>query len=154
MEEKDKNKLQIIINDGIVYKKKDMLILLRDLGKVSYYEITGDGVKALGKGYIMRLCSNSEEPSLFLHGRIYINVSAFDFLKLKSDKSKKNTIFELHSASRIMRLVPEEILKPFPSLEKDFFGEKTVGGFVDDLFPPDDLSGPPDFMGGGGFIGN
>ena len=153
MQEKDKEKLQIIINDGIVYKKKDMLLLLRDLGKVSYYEITGRRVKSLGKGYIMRLCCNSEEPSLFLNGRVYINVSAFDYLKLRQDGKKENTVFELYNEERIIRLVPQENVKPFSQIEKDLFGEKSIGFLGDELFPPDDLNAPPDMLGGG-FSGN
>ena len=154
MKEKSDDKYQIIINDGIVYKKKDMLLLLRDLGKVAYYEVQKGRVRSLGKGYVMRLCCNSEEPSLFLNGRVYINVNAFSYLKLIKERRKENTIFELHSDNRIMRLVPEENAKPFAALEKDMFGEKTLGIFSDDIFPPDDLNAPPDLLGGGGFIGN
>lgn len=154
MKEKPSDKYQIIINDGIIYKKRDMLLLLRDLGKVAYYEVQRGRVKALGKGYVMRLCCNSEEPSLFLNGRIYINVNAFSYLKLIKDRRKEITIFELHSDTRVMRLVPEENVKPFAALEKEMFGEKTIGFIGDDLFPPDDPNAPPDLLGGGGFIGN
>ncbi|MFA4857710.1 MAG: hypothetical protein WC901_02345 [Candidatus Margulisiibacteriota bacterium] len=147
-QEKNNKRLPLIINDGIVYKKKDMLLLLRDLGKVSYQEIVGGRTMASGKGYLMRLSCNSEEPTLFLNGRVYINVALFDYLKLYKDGVRENTIFELYNEHRVMRIVPEETLRPYFPAEKEYLGEKAPGIFTDEFFPPDDLA-PPEFLDGG-----
>ena len=71
MDNDKKDHKQFIVNNGIVYNKRDMVTLLQDLGNVSYYELVDSKIVSQGKGYIMRLCCNSEEPTLFLQGRIY-----------------------------------------------------------------------------------
>jgi hypothetical protein len=149
-QEKNNQRLPLIINDGIVYKKKDMLMLLRDLGKVSYQEFVGGRVRASGKGYLMRLSCNSEEPTLFLNSRVYINVALFDYLKLYKDGERENTIFELYNSDRIIRIVPEDIPRPYFPAEREYMGEKAPGAFMDEFYPPDDfLPPPPEFLGGG-----
>ncbi len=123
MSEQSELKTQIIVNDGIIYNKRDILLLLKDLANVEYSEIIKNKIVSEGKGYVMRVALNSEEPTLFLAGRIYINVGAFDYLHLKKVKDKANTIFELHRTDRVMRLVPEE--NPFPPLDPKLnFAEK------------------------------
>ncbi|MFH1709532.1 MAG: hypothetical protein ABH860_00490 [bacterium] len=131
---KDKNiNIQFIVNNGIVYNKRDMLMLIRDLGKVSYFEIIGGKVMSKGKGYVMRVCSNSEEPTLFLAGRVYINVGSFNYLKLKKIKDADNTLFELIGEERTIKLVPDTSEKPMLTPEElaDSFIE------LEGMFPPD-----------------
>jgi len=130
---KEKTNVQFIVNNGIIYNKKDMLMLIRDLGKVSYFEIVGGKVVNKGKGYVMRVCSNSEEPTLFLAGRIYINVGSFNYMKLKKIKDADNTLFELVSDERTIKLVPDTSEKPMLSPEDlaDSFIE------LEGMFPPD-----------------
>jgi hypothetical protein len=127
------NPLSLIINDGIVYKKKDMLMLLRDLNKVSYQEIVGGRRVASGTGYLMQLSCNSEDPSLFLNSRVYINVALFNYLKLYKDGERENTVFELHNDDRVMRLIPEDVPCPVFPLEREY-----------NFLPP-----PPEFLDGG-----
>lgn len=131
---KEKNaNIQFIVNNGIIYNKKDMLMLVRDLGKVSYFEIVDGKVVNKGKGYVMRVCSNSEEPTLFLAGRIYINVGSFNYMKLKKIKDSDNTLFELVSDERTVKLVPDMTEKP--TLTPDDLAD----GFMEleGMFPPD-----------------
>jgi hypothetical protein len=131
---KDKlSKMQFIVNNGIVYNRKDMLMLIRDLGKVSYFEIVGGKVASKGKGYVMRVCSNSEEPTLFLAGRVYINVGSFNYLKLNKIKDADNTLFELVSDERTIKLVPDASEKPMLSPEE--FAENFIE--LEGMFPPD-----------------
>jgi len=90
------------VNNGIVYNKKDMLMLVRDLGKVSYFELVNGKVVNKGKGYVLRVCANSEEPTFFLAGRIYINMGSFNFIKLKKIKDLSEDVHELKSLQRII----------------------------------------------------
>lgn len=140
---KKENKFQFIINNGIVYNKRDMFMLLRDLGNVSYFEIIGGRIVRKGRGYMMRVCVNSEEPTLFLSGRLYVNVGLFDYLEVKPIKDKDNSCFELHNQERVMRLVPDEPKGIFPPISKETFAERMMGMDVLDegFFPPDF---PPD----------
>jgi hypothetical protein len=130
---KEKTNVQFIVNNGIIYNKKDMLMLIRDLGKVSYFEIVGGKVVNKGKGYVMRVCSNSEEPTLFLAGRIYINIGSFNYMKLKKIKDADNTLFELVSDERTIKLVPDATDKPMLSPEE--MAESFIE--LEGMFPPD-----------------
>jgi len=133
MKENKPPKMQFIVNNGIIYNKKDMLMLIRDIGKVTYFEIVGGKVVHKGKGYIMRVCSNSEEPTLFLGGRIYINIGSFNYLKLGKIKDADNTLFELVSEERTIKIVPDISEKPvlMPEDIADNFIE------LEGIFPPD-----------------
>ena len=130
---KEKTNVQFIVNNGIIYNKKDMLMIIRDLGKVSYLEIVGGKVVNKGKGYVMRVCSNSEEPTLFLAGRIYINIGSFNYMKLKKIKDADNTLFELVSDERTIKLVPDATDKPMLSPEE--MAESFIE--LEGMFPPD-----------------
>ena len=130
---KNSAKMQFIVNNGIVYNKKDMLMLIRDLGKVSYFEFIDGKVASKGKGYVLRVCANSEEPTLFLGGRIYINVGSFNFIRLKKIKESDNTLFELVSDDRVIKLVPDISEKPI------FADQEFADNFIEleGMFPPD-----------------
>jgi len=133
MKNKKNNNMQFIMNNGIVYNKKDMLMMVRDLGKVSYFEIVDGKVVNQGKGYVFRVCSNSEEPTLFLAGRIYINVATFNYLRLRKIKDSDNTLFELVSDERTVKLVPDANERP--PLTQDVFSENFIE--LEGMFPPD-----------------
>lgn len=130
---KNSAKMQFIVNNGIVYNKKDMLMLIRDLGKVSYFEFIDGKVASKGKGYVLRACANSEEPTLFLGGRIYINVGSFNYIRLKKIKESDNTLFELVSDERVIKLVPDITEKPV------FADQEFSDNFIEleGMFPPD-----------------
>ncbi len=128
-----KEKMQFIVNNGIIYNKKDMLMLIRDLSKVSYFEFIGGKVSAKGKGYVIRVCSNADEPTLFLAGRIYMNVGSFNYLKLKKIKDSDNTLFELVGDERTIKLVPDANEKPM--LASDEFADNFIE--LEGMFPPD-----------------
>lgn len=133
MKKENNKSMQFIVNNGIIYNKKDMLMLIRDLSKVSYFEFLSGKPASKGTGYVMRVCSNSEEPSLFLAGRIYINVGSFNYLKLRKIKDSDNTLFELVGEDRVIKLVPDLSEKP----------RFLAGDFAEDfielkgMFPPD-----------------
>jgi hypothetical protein len=130
---KKDNKIQFIVNNGIIYNKKDMLMLIRDLSKVAYFEFVSGKVTNKGKGYVMRVCVNTEEPTLFIAGRIYINVGCFNYLKLRKIKEQDNTLFELVGDERTVKLVPDINEKPL------FAANEFADNFIEleGMFPPD-----------------
>lgn len=123
---KQLNRIQFIVNEGIIYNKRDMLTLLRDLGHVVYYEFLKGKIASKGRGYIMRVCASSEEPTLFLSGRIYINVNVFDYMRVKKAKGQEKTLFELHGGERIIRLLPDDSPKSHPPLSQSLFADKLM----------------------------
>jgi hypothetical protein len=118
--------MQFIVNEGILYNKRDMLALLRDLGHVIYYEFQKGKVTSRGRGYIMKVCANSDEPTLFLAGRIYINVAMFDYVNVKKVKGQDKTLFELHSGDRILRLLPDDAPRSQPPMSQSLFADKLM----------------------------
>ena len=118
--------LQFIVNDGIIYNKRDMLTILRDLGHVIYYEFLKGKIVEKGRGYIMRVCANSEEPTLFLSGRIYINVNILDYIKVKKVKGEEKTLFELVSGDRVIKLLPDDNPRAHPPLSQSLFADKLL----------------------------
>jgi len=147
-EKKDQKqqKLQLIINEGIIYNKKDMLMLIRDLGNVNFYEIVGGQIVNKGKGFIYRVCISSEEPTLFLSGRIYVNMNSFDYLKLSKIKGSNNTLFELVSEERTVKLVPSLADKTSHPLIRGTFADKMaeLGMFNEDIFEEGSMNLPFD----------
>jgi hypothetical protein len=122
--DRPKREIQFIVNDGIVYSKKDIIRLLLDLGYVTYYEVKSDKVTNKGQGFIMRVCATSDDPTLFLNGKIYINVNSFDYLRVKNVK-KFLSLYELHSQDRIMKIIPDP-RKPMPPASR-YLADAIVG---------------------------
>ncbi len=134
---KAKNKIQFIVNEGILYNKRDILMLLRDLGNVIYYEVRDGNIVNKGRGYIMRVSASSEEPTLFLSGRIYINVAVFDYMRVKKIKGSDRTMFELFSGDRIIKIIPDEKRGAGP-LPQGLFADKLIEfGIMSDDGAPD-----------------
>jgi len=134
-----KKDLQFIVNDGIIYNKRDIMYLLWDLGYISYYEVVGDKVANHGKGYIMRVSSNSEDPTLFLNGRVYINVNSIDYLKVRKIKNF-STMYELFCDGRVIKIIPDNKKHPNPPFK--YFADTMVGI---DIFRGDDDISPENF---------
>ena len=124
-EGKAKNKIQFIVNEGILYNKRDILMLLRDLGNVVYYEVKDGGIVNKGRGYIMRVSASSEEPTLFLSGRIYINVAVFDYMRVQKVKGSDRTMFELYSGDRVIKILPDDKHGQTP-LSQSLFADKLI----------------------------
>lgn len=134
---KEKNKIQFIVNEGILYNKRDILMLLRDLGNVIYYEVENGSVVNKGRGYIMRVSASSEEPTLFLSGRIYINVTVFDYLRVQKVKGSDRSMFELYSGDRIIKIIPDDKHGQAP-LSQSLFADKLIEfGIMSDDEPLD-----------------
>ncbi|MCX5725665.1 MAG: hypothetical protein NT030_00530 [Candidatus Saganbacteria bacterium] len=135
-----KDRLQFIVNDGIIYNKRDILMLLRDLGNVAYFETFKGKIVNKGKGYIMRVCANSEDPTLFLSGRVYINVNIFDYMKVNKVKGGAQTLFELINGDRVIKLIPDESAKLQAIASPSLFAEKLMELRMpmDDILPGED----------------
>jgi len=137
-----KKDLQFIVNDGIIYNKRDIMYLLWDLGYITYYEIEGEKVLNRGKGYIMRVSANSEDPTLFLNGRVYINVNSIDYLKVRKIK-EFSTMYELFCDKRVIKVIPDnkkQISPPFRYIADAMVGIDVV---TEEEMPPEGFDDPP-----------
>lgn len=120
-----KTDLQFIVNNGIIYSKREISKLLWDLSFVAYYEVSKGKVVNKGRGFIMRVSANNTDPTLFLNGRIYINTNSFDYMKVKS-AGKNLTMYELYGDDRVMKIIPDLKKNQFPSTN---IVAQTLSGF-------------------------
>lgn len=97
------NQISCVVNSGIVYSKRDMMRVLRDLDYVEYTDLVDNIVVAKGEGYVIEVYANNFDSTLVFNNRLHINVNGFDFLKLKTNQRK---IVELISGHRLIRLMP------------------------------------------------
>lgn len=97
------NQISCLVESGIVYSKRDMIRILRDLDHVEYVDLVDSIIVAHGQGYVIDVYANSFDSTLVFNNRLHINVNGFDFLKLRSNPKKE---VELISGHRIIKLTP------------------------------------------------
>ena len=97
------NQISCLVESGIVYSKRDMIRILRDLDHVEYVDLVDNVIVAQGQGYVIEVYANGFDSTLVFNHRLHINVNGFDFLKLRSNPKKE---VELVSGHRIIKLTP------------------------------------------------
>lgn len=101
------NRIPCVVNEGTLYRHKDMIRILHDVGQVRYQELFNNQVVRQGEGFVIGVFASSQSASMFLNKRIYINVKGFDHLKVSLDTDGR-TCFELVNHGRTIRLIPQE----------------------------------------------
>src|SRR3990167_7695516 len=91
------NQISCLVDYGIVYSKRDMIRILRDLDRVDYIDLIDNVTVAQGEGYIVEVYANSYDSTIVFNHRLHINVNSFDLLKMKSTPGK---LVELVSGHR------------------------------------------------------
>ena len=99
----NENQISCLVESGIVYSKRDMIRILRDLDRVEYIDLVDNIVVAQGQGYVIEVYANGFDSTLVFNHRLHINVNGFDFLKIKTNPKKE---VELISGHRIIKLTP------------------------------------------------
>ncbi len=103
MESNNENQISCLVEQGIIYSKRDMIRILRDLDRVSYTDLIDSLSVAQGEGYVVEVYANSFDSTLVFNNRLHINVNSFDFLKISSQPEKN---VELISGHRVIKLKP------------------------------------------------
>lgn len=104
-EREDKNKIQCIVDEGVLANRRDMVRILRDLGHVHYEDLVDGHVRTRGEGYVANVCSNPTAATVFVNKRLYINVNGFDYMKM-ARTGTDDTAIELVDDRRTIRLLP------------------------------------------------
>ena len=99
----DENQISCLVEDGIIYSKRDMIRILRDLDRVTYTDFIDKSSVASGEGYVVEVYANSYDSTLVFNNRLHINVNGFDFLKITT---KPDKLVELISGHRVIKLKP------------------------------------------------
>ena len=97
------NQISCLVEQGIIYSKRDMIRILRDLDRVSYTDFIDSLSVASGEGYVVEVYANSYDSTLVFNSRLHVNVNSFDFLKITSQPEK---LVELISGHRVIKLKP------------------------------------------------
>ena len=98
------NQISCLVDYGIVYSKRDMIRILRDLDHVEYADLIDNLSVANGEGYIVEVYANSYDSTIVFNHKLHINVNSFDFLKIKTEPNK---VVELISGHRVIKLKPK-----------------------------------------------
>ena len=99
----DESQISCLVDYGVVYSKRDMIRILRDLDRVKYFDLIDNVEVAHGEGYVIEVYANGYDSTLVFNNRLHINVNGFDFLKIKSNPDKT---IELISGHRVVKLRP------------------------------------------------
>lgn len=99
----NENQISCLIDAGIIYAKRDMVRVLRDLDRVEYVDLIDNIEVAKGEGYVIEVYANTYDSTLVFNNRLHINVNGFDFLKIRSNPDKT---VELISGHRTIKLKP------------------------------------------------
>ena len=97
------SQISCLVEQGIIYSKRDMIRILRDLDRVNYTDLIDNLSVAYGEGYVVEVYANSFDSTLVFNNRLHINVNSFDFLKIITQPEK---LVELISGHRIIKLKP------------------------------------------------
>ncbi len=120
----EENQISCLVDYGIVYSKRDMIRVLRDLDRVEYVDLIDNLAVAKGEGYVIEVYANVHDSTIIFNNRLHINVNGFDFLKIKS--APENAI-ELISGHRIIRLKPlTNILKTNQAAVEEEIDEQRI----------------------------
>ena len=97
------NQISCLVEYGVIYSKRDMIRILRDLDRVEYFDLVDNAEITRGEGYIVEVYANNFDASIVFNHRLHINVNGFDLLKIKTNPDK---IIELISGHRTIKLRP------------------------------------------------
>lgn len=97
------NQISCLVDYGIIYAKRDMIRILRDLDRVEYIDLIDNLSVAQGEGYVVEVYANGYDSTIVFNNRLHINVNGFEFLKIKTSPDK---VVELISGHRIIKLKP------------------------------------------------
>lgn len=94
-----------IIDTGIIVNKRDMRMLLADLGHVRYVHTQDGQQQSAGEGYVLEVFADRDRSTLVANHALYLNVYSFDYLELNSSPDQE-TFFDLIQDTRKLRLIP------------------------------------------------
>ena len=106
MEQREqKNRRQCIVDAGVLYHRRDMARILRDLVRVRYVDLNGGEVAASGEGQVVSIFASDDSSTIVFNERIYLNLNTFEYARLGKDPDGASCI-DLVDEHRTLRLIP------------------------------------------------
>ncbi len=138
-----KNRHQCIVDAGILYHRRDMARILRDLVRVRYVDLQGDEIAATGEGQVVSIFASDDSSTIVFNERIYLNLNTFEYARLGKDPDGASCI-DLVDDRRVLRLIPlpwesfdapsslGQRQTPASAVLDRWFGDGTAEVFADD----------------------
>ena len=105
MEDREaRNRIQCVVDEGIVLDHRDMARILRDLGHVRYEHWQDGKLRMAGEGMVCNVVANPTASTIVVNRRLYINVNGFSHMQLTN--VEENTAIDLVDDHRTIRLLP------------------------------------------------
>ena len=83
MEDREaRNRIQCVVDEGIVLDHRDMARILRDLGHVRYEHWQDGKLRMAGEGMVCNVVANPTASTIVVNRRLYINVNGFSHMQL------------------------------------------------------------------------
>ncbi|RJQ54568.1 MAG: hypothetical protein C4521_04170 [Actinobacteria bacterium] len=96
-----------IINEGTVFRKKDMLRALETLETVRFEQVVDGRMISAGQAIIAAVFASRGSATLLVNGYLYININSFDYVRFYINRTGQ-TVVELPSESMTLKLTAIE----------------------------------------------
>lgn len=114
----------VIINEGTIFRKKDMLRTLETLDTIRYEQVVDGQMIACGQAVIAGIFASRNSATLLVNAYLYLNINSFDYLRFFINRSGE-TVVELSGESMMLRLTAvESEATPPCKLERRMYGEE------------------------------
>lgn len=138
-----KGNAPLIVGEGTLVNKRDMIRALETLECVTYYDIVDKKIVSKGDGVVIKVFASKDSSTLIINGSIFVNVLSFDHLHFYPGDDGES-IVDLILNSRMLRLVPrEENPKLMSRINQNAFAYEEEGAEGEDAVAQqllDDLS--------------
>lgn len=113
-----------IINEGTVFRKKDMLRALETLDTVRFEQVVDGHMISCGQAVIAGIFASRASATLLVNAYLYLNINSFDYLRFYINPAGE-TMVELTSDAMMLRLTAvESEATPPCKLERRMYGEE------------------------------
>lgn len=113
-----------IINEGTVFRKKDMLRALETLDTIRYEQIVDSQTMSSGEATIAGIFASRHAATLLVNAFLYININSFDYLRFYLN-GEGRTVVELAGDSMTLKLTAiEGEATPPCKLERRMYGDE------------------------------
>lgn len=113
-----------IINEGTVFRKKDMLRTLETLETVRFEQVVDGQVISTGQAVIAGIFASRSSATLLVNAYLYVNINSFDYLRFYINREGQ-TVVELNGDATVLKLTAIEAETAPPCrLERRMYGDE------------------------------
>ncbi len=103
----NRNRAPLIIDEGTLLRKNDIVRALETLDAVTYRYIVDDEPVASGSGWVVRIYHGTDAATLVVNDCLFLNANSFDYAKFTRNDAGR-TVIELHADTKLLVLEPRD----------------------------------------------